>query len=220
MGFMNKILLLEDDDLLNEIITEFLQENGFEVESFFDGEAAFDAIEQNKYDMLLLDINVPNIDGFEILSYLREIKNKTPIIFITSLTNVANIKKAFDLGVNDYLKKPFDLEELLIRMKYHLKERSKEIFQFNNYTFNAKEYILEKDGQRIDLKQKEAAILHYFLLHPKEVISSQELIANIWQGEKEPTDATIRTYIKNLRKIFGSDAIENIKGLGYRFNLL
>ncbi len=217
---MNKILLLEDDDLLNEIITEYLQENGFEVESFYDGEAAFDAIEQNKYDMLLLDINVPNIDGFEILGYLREIKNKTPIIFITSLTNVANIKKAFDLGVNDFLKKPFDLEELLIRIKHHLKEKSQKIFEFGDYRFDAKEYLLQKDGQKIDLKQKEAAILHYFLLHPKEIISSQELIANIWQGEKEPTDATIRTYIKNLRKIFGSDAIENIKGLGYRFNLL
>ncbi len=217
---MNKILLLEDDDLLNEIITEYLQENGFEVESFYDGEAAFDAIEQNKYDMLLLDINVPNIDGFEILGYLREIKNKTPIIFITSLTNVANIKKAFDLGVNDFLKKPFDLEELLIRIKHHLKEKSQKIFEFGDYRFDAKEYLLQKDGQKIDLKQKEAAILHYFLQHPKEIISSQELIANIWQGEKEPTDATIRTYIKNLRKIFGSDAIENIKGLGYRFNLL
>jgi len=112
-----KILLLEDDIILQEIIEEFLVERGYDVESFFDGEKALDAIGAGSYDMLLLDVNVPNIDGFEILSYLREIGNTTPAIYITSLASIADLKKGFDLGADDYLKKPFELEELKALIK-------------------------------------------------------------------------------------------------------
>ncbi len=116
-----KILLLEDDVILQEIIEEFLIEEGYSVESFFDGEKALDAIGVGIYDMLLLDVNVPNIDGFEILSYLREIGNTTPAIYITSLAGIADLKKGFDLGADDYLKKPFELEELNARIKHIVK---------------------------------------------------------------------------------------------------
>ena len=116
-----KILLLEDDIILQEIIEEFLVERGYDVESFFDGEKALDAIGAGSYDMLLLDVNVPNIDGFEILSYLREIGNTTPAIYITSLASIADLKKGFDLGADDYLKKPFELEELDARIGHIVK---------------------------------------------------------------------------------------------------
>ena len=112
-----KILLLEDDVILQEIIEEFLVEKGYQVESFFDGEKALDAIGIGHYDMLLLDVNVPSIDGFEILAYLREIGNTTPAIYITSLAGIADLKKGFDLGADDYLTKPFQMEELVARLK-------------------------------------------------------------------------------------------------------
>jgi len=96
-----KILLLEDDVILQDIIEEYLLESGYEVESFFDGEKALDAIGSSNYDMLLLDVNVPNIDGFEILSYLRDIGNTTPAIYITSLAGIDDMKKGFDLGAED-----------------------------------------------------------------------------------------------------------------------
>ena len=110
------ILLLEDDVILQEIMEEFLVEKGYEVESFFDGEKALDAIGSGSYDMLLLDVNVPNIDGFEILSYLREIGNTTPAIYITSLAGVEDLKKGFDLGADDYITKPFSPGELTSRV--------------------------------------------------------------------------------------------------------
>ena len=113
-----KIMLLEDDVILQEIIEEYLVEQGYEVESYFDGEKALDAIGTNAYDMLLLDVNVPNIDGFEILSYLREIGNTTPAIYITSLAGINDLKKGFDLGADDYLRKPFELEELNARIAH------------------------------------------------------------------------------------------------------
>ena len=114
-----KILLLEDDVILQEIIEEFLIENSYDVESYFDGEKALDVIISGSYDMLILDVNVPNIDGFEILSYLREIGNTTPVIYITSLSSIESLKKGFNLGADDYLKKTFELEELKARIEYY-----------------------------------------------------------------------------------------------------
>jgi DNA-binding response OmpR family regulator len=218
---MSNILLLEDDDILQEIIEEYLIEHKFNVDSYSNGEEALDAIEKNSYDLLLLDINVPEINGFEILEYLREIKDRTPIIFITSLTSVSNLQKAFELGVNDYLKKPFDLDELLVRIKYHLKSKKMPYkIELDNITFYPNELKLIKNDIEYTLKTKEAQILKYFIEHKNQLISTEELINNIWQHQDIPTKATIRTYIKNLRKILGSESFENIKGVGYRFNIV
>ena len=217
---MAKILLLEDDLILQDIIKEYLVENGFEVESFIDGQKALDAIGSNYYDMLLLDVNVPTIDGFEILEYLRDIKNTTPAIFITSLSGVKNLQKGFELGANDYLKKPFDLDELIIRVNHHLGATvSDDVIEFKNIKiFPSNQYII-KDGKKIELKKKELDILLYFINNKHSIISANELIENVWSSEKVPTYATIRTYIKNLRKALGENAIENIKGSGYRLSL-
>ena len=117
---MAKVLLLEDDLILRDIIEEYLVEHNFSVDSFIDGQDALNAIASKQYDMLLLDVNVPKINGFELLEYLREIKNNTATIFITALSNSKSLQKGFDLGANDYLKKPFDLEELIVRINHHL----------------------------------------------------------------------------------------------------
>ncbi len=218
---MIKILLLEDDTILQEIIEEFLIERGYEVDSFENGEKALDAIEQKKYDMLLLDVNVPEIDGFEIVEYLRNIKNKTPAIFITSLTNIKYLQKAFAIGANDYLKKPFDLEELDIRIKHHLSSlKGRSSIEVGEFTFYPRENIVKSAQGTFELKQKEVQILLYFLEHKGAIISTEELIENVWSSQNIPSNATIRTYIKNLRKIFGNEAISNIKGVGYRFNII
>jgi len=216
-----KILLLEDDVILQEIIEEFLVEKGYEVESFFDGEKALDAIGANGYNMLLLDVNVPNIDGFEILSYLRDIGNTTPAIYITSLSGIDDLKKGFDLGADDYLKKPFDLEELHVRIErivkvHHLQEE----IEFDGLKFIPKAHqIISEDGV-IDMRQKEAQVLEYFVRNTGKIISCDEIIENVWNDENIPTHATIRTYIKNLRKMFVKEYFDNIKGEGYRFNIV
>jgi len=218
-SILYKILLLEDDTILQEIIDEFLQERGYEVDCFENGQDALDAIEKTKYDMLLLDVNVPEIDGFEIVEYLRDIKNTTPVIFITSLTSVKYLQKAFDIGANDYLKKPFDLDELDIRIKHHLSSlKSKDSIEIGKFTFYPKQNLINNGKEDIALKQKETLILLYFLENKNSIISTDELIENVWQSSSVPSNATIRTYIKNLRKILGNDAITNVKGLGYRLN--
>ncbi len=213
-----KILLLEDDVILQEIIEEFLTENGYEVECFFDGEKALDAIGFGSYDMLLLDVNVPNIDGFEILSYLRDIGNTTPVIYITSLAGIHNLKKGFDLGADDYLKKPFELEELHARIEHIVRlYRLQEEIEFDGMKFIPKAHQIITNDRVVEMRQKEAQVLEYFIRNAGKIISCDEIIENVWDDDSIPAHATIRTYIKNLRKMFEKEYFENIKGEGYRF---
>ncbi|RLA68432.1 MAG: DNA-binding response regulator [Epsilonproteobacteria bacterium] len=214
-----KILLLEDDVILQEIIEEFLLEQGYEVESFFDGEKALDSVGSASYDLLLLDVNVPNIDGFEILSYLREIGNTTPAIYITSLASINDLKKGFDLGADDYLKKPFELEELNARIKHIVRiHRLQAEIEFDGIKFIPKAHQIIREGKTIEIRQKEAQVLEYFVRNSGKIVSCDEIIENVWGDEHIPTHATIRTYIKNLRKLFNKEYFDNIKGEGYRFN--
>jgi DNA-binding response OmpR family regulator len=216
---MTHILLLEDDLILQEIIEEYLLEQGYVVDSFLDGSSALDAVMTRYYEILLLDVNVPEVDGFELLAYLREIKNSTPVIFITSLSGINNLQKGFELGANDYLKKPFELAELHIRIEHQLQAfKHGKVQKVGVFDFDPQNHTLIKGEETIVLKQKEVQILLYFLRKKGMIISLDELIENVWLSDKSPTYATIRTYIKNLRKTLGFDAIENIKGSGYRLN--
>ena len=219
---MKKILLLEDDLILQEIIEEYLLEQGYKVDCFFNGEEALDTILSKKYDMLLLDVNVPEINGFEIVEYVKkELKKTTPVIFITSLTEAKNLEKAFEIGANDYLKKPFDLDELKIRIEHHLSKfsTSNEI-PVGNFTFCPKKQMLNDGTKAVELKTKEANILQFLLEQDGDIVSFDDIIYNVWGENELPTYATIRTYIKNLRKILGNEIIENIKGEGYRIKQL
>jgi DNA-binding response OmpR family regulator len=217
-----KVLLLEDDVILQEIIEEFLVEKGYKVESFFDGEKALDAIGTGSYDLLLLDVNVPNIDGFEILSYLRDIGNTTPAIYITSLAGIDALKKGFEVGADDYLRKPFELEELNARIEHIMKlYRLQEEIEFDGMKFIPKAHQIIISDKIIEMRQKEAQVLEYFIRNSGKIISCDEIIENVWDEEHLPTHATIRTYIKNLRKLLsGKEYFDNIKGEGYRFNIV
>ncbi|AXH13725.1 response regulator transcription factor [Malaciobacter mytili] len=215
------ILLLEDDLILNEIITEYLESKDYTVTSTYDGEDALINLFSNIYDLLLLDVNVPNINGFEILQRLRQEGITTPSIFITSLNQIDDLKKGFEIGCNDYIKKPFELEELGLRI-----DNIKKLFNIDtniikideNIEFNTQDLILKNDGIIHHLPQKEAKILAYLVNHPNKIISHEELISNIWTYEETPSSSTLRTYIKNLRKILADEYIQTKKGVGYSFN--
>ena len=215
------ILLLEDDMILNDIITEFLSELGFEVDSFYDGDMALESIEKRGYDIILLDVGVPGIDGFEILEYLRAIMITTPVIFITSLNSAKDFEKAFGLGCDDYIKKPFELKELELRIKKIVKKSdSKRLIEIDNsvsYDFDKK--TLFSEGKSYTLPKKEWMIFEYLLQNRDRVISIDEMIANLWSYEDTPTYATIRTYIKNLRKILPKNSITTLKGIGYKLEI-
>ncbi|WP_263833472.1 response regulator transcription factor [Sulfurospirillum oryzae] len=219
-----KILLLEDDPILSEIIEEFLVEHGLHVKLFYDGKTALDAIFEHKFDLLLLDINVPSLNGFELLKEIKNARITTPVIFITSLDQINDVKKGFALGAEDYLKKPFDLEELLVRIertkKLHNIDTNERIILANELVFDPANYEIITPDTSYKLRKKEAQLLEYFLKHKNRVLSFEEIIEEVWRFEEVPTYATVRTYIKNLRS-YGLEAlIENTKGVGYVFKPL
>ena len=216
------ILLLEDDVILNELMQEFLHELSYNVDVCFDGYEAEDLVYSNKYDLLILDVNVPNINGFDFLSNLRKNKNNTPAIFVTSMHTSKDMQKGFSSGADDYIKKPFELEELDIRInniKRLYKIDNESIIKISNdITFDTQSNDLSVNNTLHHISKKESMILAYFLKNINIVISIDELCANIWEYDNAPTNATIRTYIKNIRNKIGEEYITNIKGLGYKFN--
>ena len=219
-----KILLLEDDPILSEIIEEFLCEHGYHVTLFYDGQEALDALFVDKFDILVLDINVPSLSGFELLKALKEAGIITPTIFITSLSQINDVKKGFALRAEDYLKKPFELEELLVRIertkKLHNIEQNKTIKLSDTMTYEPFNNTLFSASENFQLRKKEAQLLDYFLSQQNRLLSFEEIIEEVWRFDEVPTHATVRTYIKNLRSYGLEGNIENIKGVGYRFKCL
>ena len=217
-----KLLLLEDDLTLSETIVDYFEEQGFEVYQAYDGDEANDLIYETKFDILLLDVNVPSLNGFELLKQLRKNQNKTPAIFITSLNSMDSLEKGFESGCDDYIRKPFELKELLLRIQSIIKRGYSQKEQFikidNNLEFNIKTNELLKEQQVVPLNLKEIKLLKLFLQNSDELIAHERIFETLWDYDEKPSDSSLRTYIKNLRKIIGKDKIVSLKKLGYRFN--
>ncbi len=220
---MSKILLLEDDVNLNETVTEFLEEQGFEVVSVYDGDEAQEKLYESKYDLLLFDINVPGINGLELLKESREEGNVTPAIYITSMDTVDDLERGFKSGCDDYIRKPFALKELKIRIETLLKRdffhNSNELMQISEgISYDIKSNELSNQGEVVSLGNKESRLLKLFLKHEGEVIAHENIYEYLWDYDEEPSDTALRTYIKNLRKIIGKERIVSIKKQGYKFS--
>ncbi|WP_294954412.1 response regulator transcription factor [Sulfurovum sp.] len=219
---MSKILLLEDDANLNETVTEFLEEEGYEVVSVYDGHEAQEKLYESRYDLLLLDINVPGMDGLALLKESREEGVVAPAIFITSMNSVDDLERGFESGCDDYVRKPFALKELKIRVETLLKRsfyhESKEMIKIDDTVFyDTKNAELVIDGQSVSLGNKESRLLKLFVKKEGEVLSHERIYTHLWDYDEEPSDTALRTYIKNLRKIIGKERIVSIKKQGYKF---
>jgi len=217
------ILLLEDDTLLNEIIEEFLLDLNYEVVSTYDGQDALEAIYENSFDLLLLDVNVPSINGLDLLKSLKENSIDIPTIYITSLHTSNDMKNGFEAGADDYIKKPFHLSELELRINNIKRLRQIEsngkikLSDAIEYDFDSK--ILLNNGISSRLSKIEAKVFEYLLKNKNKAVSIEEIANNNWVYDEVPTDTTIRTYIKNLRKTLGKEKILNIKAIGYKLSL-
>ncbi len=217
-----RLLLLEDDTNLNETVCEFLESKGYEVMAVFDGEEAEDTMFEHHFDLFLLDVNVPSLNGFDLLSKVRKEGNTTPAIFLTSLNAIENVEEGYESGCDDYVRKPFALKELLFRIESILK---REFFHSPKSTLSLSESVvfdtntntLLVDNQPVQLQKKEAILLKLFLQKPNEIITHAFIMSHVWEYEEEGSDDALRTYIKNLRKIIGKDRIVNLKKLGYKF---
>lgn len=220
----NSILLLEDDTNLNETICEFLESKNYHVMPVYDGEEAETAIYERQFDLLLLDVNVPSLSGFELLKKIRRASNMTPAIFLTSLNALEDLEHGYESGCDDYLRKPFALKELLFRIETILK---REFFHAPKPKLRIAEHIeydtltntLFVENKAVLLQNKEAKLLKLFLQKKNEIISHEMIMSHLWEYDEEGSDDTLRTYIKNLRKIIGKETIVSIKKLGYKFTI-
>ncbi len=219
---MAKILLLEDDANLNDTVTEFLEDEGHEVISVFDGYEAQEKLYETKFDLLLLDINVPGIDGLELLKESRQEGVVAPAIYITSMNSVDDLERGFESGCDDYIRKPFVLKELLIRVETLLKrsffhEQKQLIPIREGIEYDTKNSELVIDGTPVSLGNKESKLLQLFMKNKGEVLSHERIYKHLWDYNEEPSDSALRTYIKNLRKLIGKESIVSIKKQGYKF---
>jgi DNA-binding response OmpR family regulator len=212
-----KVLLLEDEYMLRVSITEFLEDMGFDVDGFSNGEKAYEAIYEIHYDLYLLDVNVPGMDGFELLRTLRKEGNKTPAIFLTSMVNVADLQEGYKSGCCDYIRKPFDLTELQLRimhaLKSHYHEGENRIDFGNGLVYDTENFTLTHNGESIVLSKTEKEIFGVLLKHTNQVVSVEMFQDEIWGEYVDP--ANIRVQINNLRKKLPADIIQNRRGLGY-----
>ncbi|MDD2906147.1 MAG: response regulator transcription factor [Sulfurimonas sp.] len=215
-----KILYLEDDINLSQTVCEFLEEEGFEVVCSYDGKDALDATYKTNFDLLLLDVHVEHLDGFELLKELRASSIETPAMFITSLDSISDLSRAYASGADDYIKKPFALKELSLRVNALLKRGFRAHKSLVEITQNAKLNILTHelivDSNTLQLNPKEYTLLKHLIKRRGECTSFAEIYINVWGYEETHSYMSLRTYIKNLRKHIGKEHILSIKGIGYK----
>ncbi|CAI8234853.1 MAG: response regulator transcription factor [Sulfurovum sp.] len=214
-----KILLLEDELMLNNAISEYLKDIGHMVESFTDGQEVIDNVNQS-FDLLILDINVPNKDGFEILQELNTKKIYIPTVYISALIDIEDITKAYDLGCREYLKKPFHLEELGIKINQILKKdqsNTSHIKFSENYSYSKEKKTLYFNAEPQNLTKKQLEIIHVLALNVNMIVDFETFRMDIWNGE-DIDNPTIRAEISRLKKSLKEDFIKNIRGLGYKID--
>ena len=215
-----KILLMEDDPVLGDIVASYLKEY-YDVDHVFDSKEAQESIDENRYDLFIFDINVPGKSGIALLEELRSFNDTTPAIIVTAYNDTKHLKASFDAGAHDYIRKPFELEELKLRIEksrvlFHIEQDAPEKLS-DTLTYYPRKHCVMEGDKEMKLRPKEAEILDYFIAHPQRLISTEELVQNIWEFDELPSDATLRSYIRKLREVIGSEKIVTQRGMGYRY---
>lgn len=215
-----KILLLEDDLNLSEIVEEHLIDEGYEVNLVSDAEEALNLAYEKHFDLWILDVKVPLGDGFSLLRELRKSGKSTPAIFLTSLNTADDLKEGFKAGCDDYIKKPFELSELSLRIESILKRafaHKNEDYEDlgNGFKFALNSQILYQNEKAVPLPSKEIKLLLLLLKNKNNFISQEQIFEELWEYGEEPSEMSLRVYVKNLRKILGKNSLINQRGRGY-----
>lgn len=211
---MMKILLLEDDQILSESLKEFLELEGYKVDVAYRGTDVFDMTFDESYDLYILDVNVPDVNGFEVLSSLKDAGDETPAIYITALTDINSISKGFKIGADDYIKKPFDPEELVIRIKRKYQPEDN-LIHLNDLVYNPITKLLQKDGQTIGLGEVQQNIFHTLITEQNKIVDSYILMDFL----EQPSANALRVNLAKLKNKLGIE-IKNIRAQGYMIESL
>jgi len=209
------ILILEDDIDLRETVQDALEAEGFDVLATAHTDTVLEWTYDRHFDLYLFDVNVIGMNGFALLRALREAGDETPTIFLTSRRSTDSVIEGFDVGASDYVKKPFEMEELLARIMRYLRRKSRRIIAEETVYYPRKLEVIRRNTRCV-LTDKEARILEYFLDHPNRIISKDEIIQTVY-GDEYITDTTLRGYISRIKHAIGSERLRNIRGRGYLY---
>jgi len=219
---MLKILVVDDDKNIRRLIEAYLVQAGFEVLSAKNGQEALDIMDQKHLDMVVADIMMPHIDGYELVSDIRHLDDKIPILMITAKDAFEDKKRAFTIGADDYITKPIDLDEMLLRIQALLRRAkisSEQKIDLGDFCINAELRTVTRGGDVLDLPKKEFDLLFKLLSYPKKIFTRRQLMDEIWGMESAADERTVDVHIKRLREKFeGCEEFEivTVRGLGYK----
>ena len=225
MGEKFSILLCEDDENLGMLLREYLNAKGYSAELYPDGEAGYKAFLKNKYDLCVLDVMMPKMDGFTLAQEIRQINTEVPIVFLTAKVLKEDVLEGFKIGADDYLTKPFSMEELTFRIEAILRrvhgKKSKEsnIYRIGRFTFDTQKQLLTIDGRSTKLTTKESELLALLCAHSNEILQRDFALKTIWIDDNYFNARSMDVYITKLRKHLKEDEsveIINIHGKGYK----
>jgi DNA-binding response OmpR family regulator len=214
---MYRVLILEDDKLFNETIEDFLDEEGYEIETALDPYSALELTYNQRFDLYIFDVNLPYESGFSLLKRLRDSGDMTPTIFLTSRDDKGSLVEGFRIGADDYMKKPIDLDELLLRVEALLRRQTRgDTIEFNNYIIDCNGKKVYSKDILLPITTKAVELLLLLLTSKGEVITIEEIENRLWHVNENVSLGSIRVYITTLKKYFPKN-IQNVRGVGYRF---
>jgi DNA-binding response OmpR family regulator len=220
-----RILYAEDDETLAFLTADNLSQQ-YEVDHYSDGVACLKAFKTNSYDICIFDVMLPGIDGFDLATEVRKINQHIPIIFLSAKTLKEDRIKGLRLGADDYLVKPFSIEELVLKIEIFINRSQKkdpaqsQLYKVSNYYFDPANFILKNDHEEITLTQREAELLKYFLDNKNQVLKREQILNSLWGQDDYFLGRSMDVFVSRLRKIFSKDdkvKIENLHSIGFKF---
>lgn len=222
-----KILYAEDDETLAYLTKDNLEQQQYEVTHCSDGKTCLSLFKQQRFDICILDIMLPKMDGFELTVEIRKIDADVPVLFLSSKILKEDRIKGLKLGADDYLVKPFSIEELLLKIEIFLARSKKNqiqpktIYTIGKYTFNSSDYLLGSENEQITLTQRESQLLHLFLDNKGKVLKREDILNRLWGNDDYFMGRSLDVFISRLRKILAQEkniSIENLHGIGFKFS--
>lgn len=218
---MRHILIAEDDPHITSFVRRGLRAAGYDTSEASTGEVALQMARGGIFDLVLLDIGLPGIDGFSVLAHLRGEGMKTPVIILTARDSVIDTVRGLESGANDYVTKPFQFAELLARVKLRIGDGEQrtggETLSHGDVSIDMRARRVTVDGAVADLTSREFSLLEVFLQHPEQVLSRDQLIGHVWGMDFDPASNVVDVYVRALRGKIGAERIETVRGAGYRF---
>jgi DNA-binding response OmpR family regulator len=216
---VNRVLIAEDEHRIAAFLERGLRSNGFTATTVGDGEAAYRYARSGQFDLLILDIGLPKVDGFTVLRRLREARVELPVVILTARDSVGDTVAGLESGADDYIPKPFAFEELLARVRLRLRgDRTPELtmLRVGNLTLDLRTRRAYVGDHTVDLTAREFALAEVFCRHPDQVLSREQLLSGAWGFDFDPESNVVDVYVRYLRRKLGAERIETVRGMGYR----